>query len=137
MSVHLQQSTPAARLLGRNVEGIDTATGRMRVRFHAKDEFLNRHGTVQGGLLAAMLDSAAGNAVLATLPADLTTVTTRLDTRYVAPAKAGPLVAESWVVRTTERTVEVAAELMDEARRVVATAVAEMRIVRRKVPAAT
>jgi acyl-coenzyme A thioesterase PaaI-like protein len=66
MSDHLNQMTPAAALLGREVVEADKATGQVRVRFLAKHEFTNRHGTVQGGFLAAMLDAATGNAVVCT-----------------------------------------------------------------------
>jgi acyl-coenzyme A thioesterase PaaI-like protein len=49
------------------------------------------YGTIQGGMLAAMLDSATGNAVMASLPHDRTAVTTRLDTTVVKPVALGPL----------------------------------------------
>jgi uncharacterized protein (TIGR00369 family) len=77
------------------------------ISFDATIEFTNRHGTIQGGLLAAMLDSAAGNALLATLPANMTAVTTRLDTTFLAPAEPGRLEAIARVVSSTDRSAEV------------------------------
>jgi acyl-coenzyme A thioesterase PaaI-like protein len=40
-------------------------------------------------MLAAMLDAATGNAVMAKLPSHLTAVTTRLDTSFLKPAALG------------------------------------------------
>jgi len=65
MSDHLKEVPPAAVLLGREVISVDAKSGEVQLRFLAHPQFANRHGTVQGGMLAAMLDSATGNAVMA------------------------------------------------------------------------
>jgi hypothetical protein len=44
---------PAAKMLGREVVEIDQVNGGAVLRFRALPEFLNRHGTVQGGILCA------------------------------------------------------------------------------------
>jgi uncharacterized protein (TIGR00369 family) len=93
MSDHLKEISPAAILLGREIVSVDTESGEVKLRFLADRQFANRHGTVQGGMLAAMLDSATGNAVIASLPSDRTAVNTRLDTTFVKPAALGPLTA--------------------------------------------
>ncbi len=126
------QHTPAARLLGREILSSDAATGEVKLRFIAKPEFANRHGTVQGGFLAAMLDSAAGMAVMLSLPPEQTAVTTRLDVSYLKPASIGPLHATSRIIRCDARSADVEAQLMDDAGLVLATAKAELRIVARK-----
>ena len=126
------QHTPAARLLGREILSSDAATGEVKLRFIAKPEFANRHGTVQGGFLAAMLDSAAGMAVMLSLPPEQTAVTTRLDVSYLKPASIGPLHATSRIVRRDARSADVEAQLMADAGLVLATAKAELRIVARK-----
>src|SRR6185503_15027060 len=48
---------PAALLLGREVIATDVAAGTAELRFQARPDFLNRRGYIQGGMLAAMLDS--------------------------------------------------------------------------------
>ena len=131
MSDHLNQIPPAAALLGREVVAADKDTGEVRVRFLAKHEFTNRHGTVQGGFLAAMLDAATGNAVMAMLPPEQTAVHTRLDTSYLKPARPGPLTAVARVADRDARSAKVEAELRDNAGTVVATARAELRILPR------
>ncbi|WP_439409553.1 PaaI family thioesterase [Bradyrhizobium sp. DASA03076] len=70
-----------AELLGREWLGFDDA-GQALIRFQAQVAFTNRHGTIQGGFLAAMLDSATGVCALAKLSPDLTVVTSSLDTRF-------------------------------------------------------
>jgi uncharacterized protein (TIGR00369 family) len=132
MSDHLKEIPPAARLLGREIISVDPQSGEVTLRFTAREEFANRHGTVQGGMLAAMLDSATGNAVMARLPSHLTAVTTRLDTRFLKPAALGPITATAWLIHHDERSAEVEAKLTDSEGRVVATARAELRVRARK-----
>ena len=134
MSDHLKQIPPAAQLLGREIIAIDPQSGAATLRFTARPEFANRHGTVQGGMLAAMLDSATGNAILAGLPSHLTAVTTRLDTQFVKPAALGEIVATARVVHRDDRAAEVVAELADSGGQIVATARAELRIRMRQRP---
>jgi uncharacterized protein (TIGR00369 family) len=128
MSDHLKEIPPAARLLGREIVSFDPQSGEVTLRFMAREDFANRHGTVQGGMLAAMLDSATGNAVMARLPSHLTAVTARLDTQFLKPAVLGPITATARLIRQDERNAEVQAELTDSEGRVVATARAELRV---------
>jgi uncharacterized protein (TIGR00369 family) len=132
MSDHLKEIPPAAHLLGREIVSADRNSGEVKLRFTAKKEFANRHGTVQGGMLAAMLDSATGNAVMVRLPSHLTAVTTRLDTQFLRPAALGPMTATARLVRQDDRLAKVTAELIDVEGQIVATARAELRVRERK-----
>jgi uncharacterized protein (TIGR00369 family) len=135
MSDHLKEIPPAAVLFGREVISVDASTGEVRLRFLADPQFANRHGTVQGGMLAAMLDSATGNAVMASLPPDRTAVTTRLDTSFVRPAALGPVTAIARLTSQDERSAVAEAELIDASGETVARARAELRVrLRRKEP---
>jgi uncharacterized protein (TIGR00369 family) len=135
MSDHLKEIPPAAVLFGREVISVDASTGEVRLRFLADPQFANRHGTVQGGMLAAMLDSATGNAVMASLPPDRTAVTTRLDTSFVRPAALGPITAIARLTSQDERSAVAEAELIDASGETVARARAELRVrLRRKEP---
>ncbi len=131
MSEHLNQIPPGAALLGREIVEADKDTGEVRLRYLAKHDFTNRHGTVQGGFLAAMLDSATGNAVMAMLPPEQTAVTTRLDTSFLKPARPGPLYAVARVSERDARSARVEAEIRDDSGTVLATAHAELRILPR------
>jgi uncharacterized protein (TIGR00369 family) len=128
MSDHLKEISPSAVLLGREIVSVDTESGEVRLRFLADRQFSNRHGTVQGGMLAAMLDSATGNAVIANLPSDRTAVTTRLDTTFVKPAALGPITATARVVKLDDRSASAEGELVDGSGQVVARARAELRV---------
>jgi uncharacterized protein (TIGR00369 family) len=132
MSDHLKEVPPAARLLGREIVSVDPKSGEVILRYTARSEFANRHGTVQGGMLAAMLDSATGNAIMANLPPDLTAVTTRLNTAFHKPAALVVLTATARLVHRDERSAEVEAELVDGNGDVVASARAELRLRPRK-----
>jgi uncharacterized protein (TIGR00369 family) len=133
MSDHLKETPPAALLLGREIVSVDQQSGEVRLRFIARAEFANRHGTVQGGMLAAMLDSATGNAVMAKLPSHLTAVTIRLDTQFLKPAALGAVIASARITHQDERTAQVSAELTDSEGKIVATARAELRVRKRKI----
>ena len=127
---------PSSILLGRELISIDPKTGHVHLSYTAKPEFANRHGTVQGGLLAAMLDSATGFALMAQLPPELTAMTTQLDTSFLRPAKLGRLNATARIIAWDERargerTAEVMGELTDADGQVVAKATATLRIVKR------
>ena len=122
---------PGAQLLGREWLGFDES-GDAVIRFQAQVAFTNRHGTVQGGFLAAMLDSAAGICALAKLSPNLTVVTRRLDTRFLKPAAVGPITARARIVEQTERDMVVQAELIDTGGITVADATARLRIIAKR-----
>ncbi|MET3262710.1 uncharacterized protein (TIGR00369 family) [Bradyrhizobium japonicum] len=117
---------PGAQLLGREWLGFDGEIA--TVRFEAQPLFTNRHGTIQGGFLAAMLDSATGLGALAALPATRTVVTRTLTTRFLKPARIGPITAKAKVISQTDRDMIVEADLIDANDVTVASATAELRV---------
>jgi len=122
---------PAAQLLGRRIVSYDPEAGRGAYVYVARPEFCNRHGTVQGGILAAMLDSATGFTLIESLPDGLTAVTRDLNTRFLKPAPPGEIFAEARVTQRDERGAHVEGELRSPDGVTLATAVAVMRFVRR------
>ena len=130
-SQHLDKITPGAKLVGREVLDVDSSTGVVRLAFLARPEFANRHGTVSGGFLAAMLDSATAAPILASLPADLTIVTTDLRVSFERPAPLGSLFGSGRVTERNDREVQSEAELSDPEGNAVARATATFRILRR------
>lgn len=127
----LRFQPPVAQMLGREVIDVDTENGCATLAFTARPEFANRHGTVQGGLIAAMLDSATALALYAVLPVEHTAVTTNLNVSFLKPGRIGPFVAVSKLVSRDHRFGETTAELRDPEGVVVATAVAKLRIIKR------
>jgi uncharacterized protein (TIGR00369 family) len=122
---------PGAQLLGREWLGFDETGEIALIRFRARPTFTNRHGTVQGGFLAAMLDSATGIRALAALPSDLTAVTRSLDTRFLRPAGVGEIVAKARIRERTDNEIVVDAALTDQRGVTVAEATARLRILRK------
>ena len=128
----LAAQTPAATLLGREIVAVNSAEGSAVVRYTARAEFLNRHGTVQGGLLAAMLDSATALALYAVLPPEFTALTVKLDVEFLRPGRAGTFTARSSVLSRDRRHAAVAGELFDAEGVLVTKATAKLRIVARQ-----
>ena len=130
-TAELEKITPGAKLVGREVLEVDSNTGAVRLAFFARPEFANRHGTVSGGFLAAMLDSATAAPILAVLSEDRTIVTTDLRVSFVRPAPLGPLSGVGRVLEENEREIHSEAELSDPDGNAVARATATFRILRR------
>ena len=130
-SPNLDKITPGAKLVGREVLEVDSSTGEVRLAFLARPEFANRHGTVSGGFLAAMLDSVTAAPILASLPEDLTIVTTDLRVSFERPAPLGQLFGIGRVSERNDREIHSQGELSVPEGDVVARATATFRILRR------
>lgn len=120
---------PVAELLGWHLEAVDPDAGTITVRFDARREFTNPVGTVQGGILAAMLDDTMGPALVATLPPGQFAPTLEMKISFLAPARVGPLWGHGRVVQGGRTNAFVEADLVDADDRVVARASATVRIV--------
>ena len=123
---------PAAVLLGRRVIDVDADGGTITVEFTAREEFCNSAGTIQGGFLAAMLDSTVGPALRATLAAGERAPTVELKVSFIRPAQVGKLVGHGRVIHKGGSIAFLAGELHNAAGDLVATATATARIVSAK-----
>ena len=93
-------TNPVATLLGARPLACDPAVGKITIAFEAKPEFCNLLGTVQGGMLAAMLDLVMSFAALATMGGPGWVVpTVDMTTHFLSPARPGPIVGEGAVVK--------------------------------------
>ncbi len=119
---------PAARLLGRTVLEVDPAAGTITVQFEARPEFLTSAGTINGGILAAMLDSTLGPAVRATLPVGATAPTLELKVNFIRPAAPGVLTGRGRIVHRGQSIAFVDGDLRNQKGELVATATATARI---------
>jgi uncharacterized protein (TIGR00369 family) len=115
---------PAAELLGFKLIAIDPDEGTIEVAFTATEQFLNPAGTVQGGLLAAMLDDTLGPALVATLGDGEWAPTTDLHVQFMKPAKPGELRGSGRIVRRGKDVAFLAGELRNSDGDLVATATA-------------
>ena len=120
---------PVFRLLGGRFIEVDAAAGRLRTEFVATGDFLNPAGTVQGGMLGAMLDDLAATVVDATLRADERVATLNLNLSFLRPARPGPLQGEATLVRRGRDVCHVQATLTQDGKDV-ASAIATCLIAR-------
>jgi len=120
---------PVAALLGWKLITVDPDAGTIRVQFEAKPEFLNPVGTIQGGILSAMLDDTMGPAAVAMLGGGCFAQTLELKTSYLRPARPGRLFGEGRVVHRGRDVVFVEGALSTEDGTLIATATATCRVI--------
>src|SRR3712207_1610591 len=84
----------AARLGARAGQAED---GRATVSFEAADEHLNPAGTLHGGVLATLVDTAMGLAVRSATGEDDVPATSQLTVTYLRPGTPGPLTVTAQV----------------------------------------
>ena len=91
--------TPVLALLGGEMEFVDAAAGTLRARYEGRADFRNPAGTVQGGMLSAMLDDVTASLVDATLAAGHGVATLSLNVSFLRPAQVGVIQAEATLLR--------------------------------------
>ena len=115
------ESLPIAGLLSARPVAYDGETGQVVIHYETRPEFCNLIGSVQGGVLTAMLDNAMSFAVLCALPDGHIAPSLEIKTSYIAPAKEGTIVGEGWVVRRGRTIAFLEGRLTDPAGQILAT----------------
>jgi uncharacterized protein (TIGR00369 family) len=119
------ESNPIALLLGADPLACDPVAGRITIAFEAKPEFCNLLGTVQGGMLAAMLDMVMSFSVLCTMGGPGHVVpTVNMTTQFLSPAKPGRIIGEGAVVKKGRSVAFMEGRLRDRDGRLLTTATA-------------
>jgi uncharacterized protein (TIGR00369 family) len=113
---------PVMHLLG--AEALEADEGRAVVALTPQEFHYNPLGTVHGGILATLLDTAAGCAVHSTLPAGVGYTSMDVVTRFLRPVTvaSGTLRCEGTVLSRNRTTVLAEARLSDTKGRLVAHA---------------
>lgn len=107
---------PTAELLGQELLEVDSAAGRVKMKFLPGPQCRNPMGNVQGGIVVAMLDDAAAFAAIVKSGKRIGIPTIELKTSFFAPARAGvPLFAEGRCLKLGKRIAFMEADLFDEA----------------------
>lgn len=107
---------PTAILLGQELLEVDSAAGRVRMKFLPGPECCNPMGNVQGGFVVAMLDDAAAFSAIVKSGERIAIPTIELKASFFAPARAGvPLFAEGRCIKLGKRIAFMEADLTDEA----------------------
>ena len=86
--------TPTAQLLNMHVVAVDQDAGTTRVEYEIGEDLCNPNGTVQGGIVAAMLDDAAAYAAVAFAKRRVFVPSLEMKVSFFAAARPGKLVAE-------------------------------------------
>ena len=111
-------ASPFYRHLGMRVT--EAADGTSRLRLPVTESMKNLYGTVHGGLLATLVDSACGVALATRLVRGESLVTMDLRINYLLPVQEGTLVAEGKVLHRGRKTGVAEACILDQTGRLVA-----------------
>src|SRR5262245_51914996 len=106
------------------IERLDVEEGRITVVMPVREFHYNPLGTVHGGVIATLLDTAAACSVHSTLPAGMAYTSLDLTTKFVRPVtlESGLLRCDGSVIQRGRRTALAQAQLHDQAGRLVAHA---------------
>jgi uncharacterized protein (TIGR00369 family) len=112
---------PTGILLGMEMLDLDIETGWVKVKYLPGPQFTNPMGSVQGGIVVAMLDDAAAFAAIAKSGTRISVPSIELKTSFFAPVKAGePVYVEGRCLKLGKRIAFMEAEMTDGAGRVLA-----------------
>jgi molybdopterin converting factor subunit 1 len=128
------------RLVSRNVPApaytellgtrpLEAEPGHVRMEFHAREEFVNPGGAIQGGFLTAMLDETMGPAAISMLGPGFMVPTLELKVNFLRPGRPGRMVADARVVHRGKSVVFMESSLVTDDGTLIATATATARIV--------
>ena len=113
-------TVPFAKLLGIELE--DVAPGTATLGFDIRDDLKQNNGVVHGGAIASLIDTATAFAIISLLPPEEQATTADLTISYLRPLRNGRARATARVVRAGRRLIVVSAELVDDAGKLIATA---------------
>jgi uncharacterized protein (TIGR00369 family) len=119
---------PVLTLLGSRVEAVDAGAGTLSASYQAPADFRNPAGTVQGGMLSAMLDDLTASLVDATLAAGQGVATLSLNVSFLRPARVGALQGQARLLRRGREVCHVMGTLVQDGQEV-ATAMAVCKVV--------
>ena len=119
---------PVLTLLGSRIDAVDAAAGTLSATYEATPDFRNPAGTVQGGMLGAMLDDLTASLVDATLAAGQGVATLNLNVSFLRVAQVGTLQGEARLLRRGRDVCHVMGTLLQDGKEV-ATAVAVCKVV--------
>ena len=120
---------PAAETLGWELIREDPAAGTVEIAFHPGEAFLNPHGTVQGGFVAAMLDDTMGPALVSKTDGACIPSSIEMNVSFIRAVKPGRVIGKGRVVSQGRTIAFLEAELYDEDGNLLARATSSARIV--------
>src|SRR3954454_21066135 len=101
------------------VYGRTAEDGTARLELEATEEHLNVAGTVHGGVLATLVDTAMGQAVRSRTGEDDVPATSQLTVTYLRPGRPGPLTVTAQVRTRGEHLTVCEADVEQDGKEVV------------------
>lgn len=92
---------------------VESTAQRLVVEMDNRPDLTNVRGALQGGLLATLIDIAAGRLAMSAAPGGCATATADLHVRYLAPIVIGPARADAKLVRAGRRSIVVHTDVHD------------------------
>jgi uncharacterized protein (TIGR00369 family) len=126
----LIHSLPVFQHLGVRVEKLDQDYAKLSIAF--RPELAGPRGTLHGGLLSTLVDTAAACAINTALKDDSDQVTVSLDTKFFHPVARGMIFAEAIVARKGRTLAHIDVTVTDESGEVVARGWCVFAVVRRR-----
>jgi acyl-CoA thioesterase len=111
---------PFADLLGMRVKSV--GEGRARFELAVEAKHLNPTGTLHGGVIYSLADSAMGAALFSQLDPGEQCATLEIKMNYLASVSGGAISADAVVVQRTKRIGVIEAKVFGEADRLIALA---------------
>lgn len=104
---------PTGLLFGMKVLGVDQDKGIVRMSFQPDERLTNPRGTIQGGIVSAMLDDCAAYAGIVAMGEPGFIASLELKTSFFAPAYPGLLHAEGRCLKMGKSSCFLEADLTD------------------------
>lgn len=111
--------------------------GSVEVQLDVGTDHLNLFGTLHGGLIATLADTATGLAMLTSLDDGMTHVTTSLSVTFLAPARSGTVTARGRVLKRGRRFGYAEADVIDADGALLARAAATFSVMPEREPPTT
>jgi uncharacterized protein (TIGR00369 family) len=115
-----------------DIDGVSFGEGRAVFRLTPQEFHYNPIGTVHGGIVSTLLDSACGCAVHSLLPVGVFYTSLDLSVKFLRPVtvNTGPITAEGSVVHLGRRTALAEGRITDAAGKVYCTATSSCLVLR-------
>jgi uncharacterized protein (TIGR00369 family) len=114
-------SVPYAKFLG--LELGEMKRGEANLHLEVRDDLKQNQGVVHGGAVASLIDTASAFAVVTQLEPNERVTTTDLTIHYLRPISAGRMTATARIVRGGRRLFVLSVEVMNDQKKLIATAV--------------
>jgi len=111
---------PLKRHLGMSIRTIEP--GHATAEITIDERHLNPNGVAHGSVVFAMVDTAMGAAVMSLVPDGKACTTTDIHVRFARPIIAGPIVADTLVVKPGRTLMHIESKVTDSDGKLVATA---------------